>query len=106
LYACNICIVALNKAISSFHAYTGGLQKGWKVLIHAAGSGVGQAAIQLTTLAGSEAIATAGTEEKLDAARKLGAVAGINYKTEDFSERVLELTEGTHILDVSNVCSV
>jgi len=63
-------------------------------LIHAGGSGVGTAAIQLCLLAGCKPIVTAGSDTKLQAAKDLGAIAGFNYKTEDFSEKVLEFTNG------------
>ncbi|XP_052810072.1 quinone oxidoreductase PIG3-like [Mya arenaria] len=72
----------------------GGLKRGDTVLIHAGGSGVGSAAVQLCLLAGCRPVITAGSQEKLDAARRLGAVAAFNYKTEDFSEKVLTFTEG------------
>ena len=74
---------------------TGELQKGDTVLIHAGGSGVGTAAIQLAVLAGAKPIITAGSEAKISTAMKLGAVAGFNYKEGDFSEKVLEYTKGT-----------
>ncbi|CAB4042348.1 quinone oxidoreductase PIG3, partial [Paramuricea clavata] len=64
------------------------------VLVHAAGSGVGTAAIQLAKLAGARALATAGSQEKLDMAEKMGAEGTANYKNEDFSEMVLKKTNG------------
>lgn len=75
--------------------WLGELKQGETVLIHAGGSGVGTAAIQLAKqLTGAKVITTAGSAEKLDFCKKLGADETINYKTEDFSERVLELTDG------------
>jgi tumor protein p53-inducible protein 3 len=71
----------------------GRLQAGETVLIHAAASGVGTAAIQLARAAGAHVITTAGSAEKLASCRELGAEAAINYKTENFTERVLEATE-------------
>src|SRR5699024_1189979 len=63
------------------------------VLIHAGGSGVGTAAIQLTKqLTNANVITTAGSVEKLDFCRKLGADIGINYKEEKFDEEVLNAT--------------
>jgi tumor protein p53-inducible protein 3 len=50
------------------------------VLVHAAGSGVGTAAVQLATRAGARVIAVAGSDHKLEVAASLGAAAGINYK--------------------------
>lgn len=58
------------------------------VVIHAAGSGVSSAAIQIAVLHGAEVIATAGSREKLDLARGLGAHHGVNYREEDFVARV------------------
>ncbi|ALC91584.1 NADPH:quinone oxidoreductase [Bacillus sp. FJAT-18017] len=70
------------------------MKEGDIVLIHAAASGVGTAAIQLAIAAGATPIATAGSEEKLEFCRTLGARHLINYKEEDFSERVEEITSG------------
>ncbi len=72
----------------------GKVKKGDTVLVHAAASGVGLAAIQLATFAGAKVFATAGSSQKLDAASAVGASAGFNYKTEDFSKCILKLTEG------------
>lgn len=75
--------------------WLGELKEGETVLIHAGGSGVGTAAIQLAKqLTGAKVITTAGSKDKLDFCKKLGADETINYKTEDFSERVLEMTDG------------
>lgn len=71
------------------------LQPGEDVLINAAGSGVGSAAIQVATQTGARVIVTAGSDEKLEKARELGAAEGINYNKEpNFSRRVKELTGG------------
>lgn len=66
------------------------------VLIHAAGSGVGTAAIQLASrkITDAKIIATAGSQHKLDMAKALGAKHVINYRKEDFAEKVLEYTDG------------
>jgi len=71
------------------------------ILVHAAGSGVGTAAIQLASrkITDAHIIATAGTERKLEMARALGADHTINYKKEDFSKKVHEYTDG-HGADV------
>lgn len=76
--------------------WLGNIKRGETVLIHAAGSGVGTAAIQLAgaKIAGAKVIATAGSERKLALAKELGAAVVINYKKEDFAERVLEETDG------------
>lgn len=64
------------------------------VLIHAGGSGVGTAAIQLAKATGAYVFTTAGSDEKLARCRELGADVGINYKTEAFLERVNSVTDG------------
>jgi len=71
-----------------------GLRPGETVLVLAAGSGIGSAAVQIAHIAGARVLATAGTDEKLERAGQLGADTGINYNREDFSKRVKELTDG------------
>ena len=71
-----------------------GLRAGEDVLVLAAGSGVGQAAIQIAKLHGARVFATAGTEEKLARARDLGVDAAINHHSEDLPRRIRELTHG------------
>jgi putative PIG3 family NAD(P)H quinone oxidoreductase len=72
----------------------GRLQAGETTLIHGVASGVGTAATQLAVRAGARVIGTASTDRKLEAARELGAWAGIDYTAEDFVARVRELTSG------------
>lgn len=72
----------------------GAIRPGETVLVSAAGSGVGHAAIQIAALAGARVITTAGSDEKLEKARADGADEAINYKTADVTGRVLELTDG------------
>ena len=73
----------------------GQVEKDDVVLVHAGASGVGTAAIQLALAAGATAIATAGSEEKLELCRKTGAVAAFNYKDpEGFADRVKRQTDG------------
>jgi len=72
----------------------GGMQKGETVLIHAAGSGTGSAAVQVAKEGGAYVIATAGSDEKLEKVKEIGADATINYNTSDFSEEVKKITEG------------
>jgi NADPH:quinone reductase-like Zn-dependent oxidoreductase len=69
------------------------LQPGEWILIHAAGSGVGSAAIQLARLIGANIITTAGSDEKLDKAQTLGAHYGINYQRQDFLREVRRITQ-------------
>ncbi|OFZ88156.1 MAG: hypothetical protein A2W21_13650 [Betaproteobacteria bacterium RBG_16_66_20] len=72
----------------------GGLRAGNTVLIQAAGSGIGSAAIQVAGLAGATIFATASSEQKLQRAKALGAHHLINYTEGNFAQRVLELTGG------------
>jgi NADPH:quinone reductase-like Zn-dependent oxidoreductase len=68
------------------------LKRGEDVLVIAAGSGVGQAAIQIAGLFGARVIATAGSEPKLERARLLGAHEGIHHHKQDIATEVLRLT--------------
>jgi NADPH:quinone reductase len=62
----------------------GGLQKGETLLVHGGTSGIGTTAIQLAKQFGARVIITAGSDEKCEAAKKLGADVAVNYKTMDF----------------------
>ena len=70
------------------------LEAGEDVLVLAAGSGVGQAAVQVARLRGARVFATAGSEEKLDRARSLGAVDVIHHHKQNISEEIKRLTDG------------
>ncbi len=70
-----------------------GLEEGESVLIHAAAGGSGSAAVQLAVDRGARVFATAGTDEKVEFCRSLGAHVAINYNTDDFAERVLRETD-------------
>ncbi len=72
-------------------SWLGRLQAGEKVLIHAGGSGVGTAAIQLAVSMGAEVWVTA-SAAKHETCRKLGAKQAFDYQTEDFAKLVDELT--------------
>ncbi len=72
----------------------GRLQRGETFLVHGGSSGIGTTAIQLAHAFGARVIATAGSDEKCDACRKLGADVAVNYRTEDFAAKVMEATEG------------
>lgn len=72
----------------------GGLKEGQTVLIHAGASGVGTAAIQLAHASGTRVIITAGSEEKRELCRSLGAEAAIDYKAGPFASKVEEITGG------------
>ena len=68
------------------------LKRGDDVLVMAAGSGVGQAAIQIAFLHGARVFATAGTPEKLERARALGAYDVIDHHRQDVAAEVARLT--------------
>lgn len=71
------------------------LQKGERVLVHGAGSGIGSAAIQLCKLHGCTVVTTAGSDAKLAKAKALGADFGINYKSHpDFHKEVRRVLDG------------
>lgn len=69
------------------------LKPGEWILIHAAGSGVGSAAIQLARLVGANILVTAGSDEKLQKAEALGAQHLINYAKQDFLREVRRITK-------------
>jgi len=72
----------------------GGCKAGDNVLIHGGTSGIGTTAIQVATAWGARVFATAGTHAKARFCEELGAVRGIDYRTEDFVEIVKLGTDG------------
>lgn len=70
------------------------LKKGETVLIHAGGSGVGSAAIQIAKYLGARVFTTVGSDEKMKRAKALGADEVINYEKKDFSLEVKRLNRG------------
>lgn len=71
---------------------------GKTVLVHAAAGGIGTILTQLARLSGAaQIIATAGTREKLELTRRLGADVGINYTEPNWIEQVKEATKGTGV---------
>jgi NADPH2:quinone reductase len=70
------------------------LREGETLLVHAAAGGVGLSAVQIGVALGARVIGTAGSAEKLDLVRRNGAEAVVNYRTEDWVQRVKELTSG------------
>jgi NADPH2:quinone reductase len=72
----------------------GGCKAGDTVLIHGGTSGIGTTAIQLATARGAKVFATAGTHAKARVCEELGAVRGIDYRTEDFVQIVKDATDG------------
>lgn len=70
------------------------LKKGETLLVHAGTGGVGSAAIQLGKAFGTTVIATAGSNEKIEICKDIGADYAINYREEDFVQKVKEITNG------------
>lgn len=69
----------------------GDLKKSESILIHAGGSGVGTAAIQMAKYIGAKVFITAGSEKKLQKCGELGADFAINYKTQDFFTEIKKI---------------
>ena len=78
---------------------TANIQPGEILLVHGGGSGIGTMAVQLGREVGARVAVTAGSPEKLDVCRELGASILVNYRTEDFEAVVREATDG-HGADV------
>jgi NADPH2:quinone reductase len=70
------------------------LRQGETLLVHAAAGGVGLAAVQIGAALGARVVGTAGTPDKLDLVKQNGADVALNYRDEDWVERVKELTDG------------
>jgi putative PIG3 family NAD(P)H quinone oxidoreductase len=75
----------------------GRLAAGEWLLVHGGTSGIGTTAIQLASARGAHVLATSGTDDKCRASERLGAVRGINYRTEDFVEVAREVTNGAGV---------
>jgi putative PIG3 family NAD(P)H quinone oxidoreductase len=73
---------------------TAGLRAGETLLMHGGSSGIGTIAIQLARALGSLVAVTAGSPAKLAACARLGAEILIDYRREDFAERIAEATDG------------
>lgn len=76
------------------------IQKGEWVLVHAAAGGVGLAAVQIAKAFGATVIATAGTQHKLDVAKRFGADYGINYRDDEWWTQVQNLTPNKRGVDI------
>lgn len=70
------------------------LGRGETLLVHGGGGGIGTAAIQMAHHAGCMVIVTVGSDAKAEPCRALGADHIINYRDEDFVERIAEITSG------------
>ena len=71
-----------------------GLAKGETLLVHGAAGGVGTIAVELGKMLGAKVIATAGSDAKVELAKRLGADHGINYSTQSVKDVVKELAPG------------
>ena len=85
-------------------------ERGWAcegetLLVHGGTSGIGTMAIKLAKLFDMSVIVTCGSEGKCDAARTIGADHAINYKTEDFVERIKDITDGKGVQLVLDMVS-
>jgi len=80
--------------LTSWHALVAQaeVRPGQTVLVQAAGSGVGSAAIQIARLCGARVITTVGSDDKIEFARSLGAEQVVNYRTQDFVEETRKWT--------------
>jgi putative PIG3 family NAD(P)H quinone oxidoreductase len=72
----------------------GALPDGGVALVHGGGSGIGTAAIQLVKAAGGRVVVTAGSDEKCERCRALGADVAVNYRRDDFVAAAKELSGG------------
>ena len=73
---------------------TAAIRAGETLLVHGGSSGIGTVAIQLARAFGNLVAVTAGSPAKLAACERLGAAILIDYRTEDFGERIAEATDG------------
>ena len=75
----------------------GRLAAGERLLVHGGASGIGTTAIQLARAFGAIVFATAGSDDKCEACRSLGAAVAINYRTQDFVEVVRSETSAAGV---------
>ena len=78
----------------------GGLEAGERFLVHGGSSGIGTTAIQLASVFGARVFTTAGSDEKCDVCRALGAEVALNYKTDDFVDVMHKEGGANLILDM------
>jgi NADPH2:quinone reductase len=72
----------------------GRLQAGERFLVHGGAGGIGYTAIQLAKAFGAIVYTTVSGEQQIEAVKKLGAVAAIDYERQDWAEEVRKLTDG------------
>lgn len=94
-----VAAASLLKGATAFYLlhWTYALKAGETILVHAAAGGTGQILTQWAKAIGARVIGTAGSEEKCEIVRKNGADLAINYKTDNFVDRVKEFTGGTGV---------
>ncbi len=85
--------------------FVGRIRPEEKVLIHAGGSGVGTAAIQMAKLVNATAFVTAGSAAKLEFAKSLGADYTVNYKEESFYDAFNQVTKGKEVATINIMSS-
>nr|WP_167398830.1 type I polyketide synthase [Sphingomonas aurantiaca] len=95
---------ALLTAYYALH-HLGGMQRGDRVLIHAAAGGVGMAAVQLALAAGAEVFATVGSPEKRAVLEAMGVTHILSSRTLDFVEQIRRATDGRGVTMVLNSLS-
>ncbi len=86
----------MTKGLTTFYLLhkTYPVSSGETILFHAAAGGVGQIFCQWAKSLGCKVIGTVGSEEKVDLAKKNGCDEVINYSKEDFSKKIMEITDG------------
>ena len=80
--------------------HRGALQAGERFLVHGGSSGIGTTAVQMASVFGARVFATAGSDEKCQACRDLGAEVAVNYKEDDFVEAMQKEGGANLILDM------
>ncbi len=86
----------MTKGLTTFYLLykTYPVSSGETILFHAAAGGVGQIFCQWAKSLGCKVIGTVGNDKKISLAKKNGCDEVINYSKEDFSKKVMEITEG------------
>ena len=92
----NIAATLMTKGLTAYYLLykTYPISSNETLLFHAAAGGVGQIFCQWAKSLGCKVIGTVGSDEKIDIAKKNGCDFVINYSTENFAKKVLELTKG------------
>jgi len=90
--------------MTAWHSLTGPgrIEKGERVLIHSAASGVGLAAVHVARLRGAEILATAGTEEKREYLQSIGVQHVADSRKRGFGQKIMDATDGAGVDIVLN----